>query len=166
MTRGVTAVLRLFGLVLIFGAGRPSGACAQETVQVSIPAGVAFAVTNIASATTGAPAPTPVTFAAGTWPPPNGLQLILSVRADAASFTPPAGGAIPATRVSWTATAGSGTAFNNTLTSAAYRRIYRGPNNGAAGAVNVTWQLAALTGIASLRAGTHVLTMRWRVEVQ
>jgi hypothetical protein len=142
------------------------GRAQVQTVQVTVPAGVSFAVSNIANATPGAPATTTITFTGGTWPPPSGKRFRILVRADAASFTPPSGGAIPANAVSWTAAASTGTPSNGTLSSATDQLVFRSLPNTPSGSVSLTWQLGALTSVAGLRSGTHTLTARWRVELQ
>jgi hypothetical protein len=152
------------GATLLVGAASP--AAAQETVSMTIPAGVSFAVTDASAATPGSPAPTVVAFTGGTWPPPGGRRFVISIRADAASFTPPAGGSIPASYVTWTASAASGTASGGTLSSSAFSQVYRSPTNTPSGSVSVTWELAALTPVSNLRAGNHSLTVRWRLELQ
>jgi hypothetical protein len=157
---------RLAGLLACGLCAFATTSWAQETVQVTVPVGVTFSVTNVAVATPGSPAPSVVSFTGGSWPPPNGTRFVISVRADAANFTPPAGASIPAARVSWTASASAGNASNGTLSSSAYGQVLRGANNAASGSVSVTWQLAAINDISGLKAGNHALTARWRFEVQ
>ena len=161
-TRGGLAL----ALTVAILAGGAEAAEAQHTVKVSAPAGVSFLVSDVTSATTGSPDPTVVTFVDGTWPPPNGRRFRISVQADAANFTPPAGGAIPASHVSWTASSSSGTASHGSLSSTAFTQVLRTGPNTPTGSVSMTWTLEALNAIANLRAGTHVLTVRWRLELQ
>ena len=65
-----------------------------------------------------------------------------------------------------TASTSSGTASGGTLSSSAFTEVYRSPTNTPAGTVNVSWELAALSAVSNLRAGTHTLTVRWRLELQ
>jgi hypothetical protein len=141
----------------------PAPSSAQETVRITVPAGASFSVTNVASTTTGSTST--VTFSAGTWPPPNGKKFVISVKADAASFTPPSGSSIPASSVTWTASASAGTPSNGTLSFSAYGELFRSTANSPSGSVNVSWRLAALNGISGLRSGTHTLTVRWKLEL-
>jgi hypothetical protein len=143
-----------------------TGVEAQESVTMSVPAGVSFDVTDVARATPGSPDPTIVTFANGTWPPPNGRRFRISIQANAHDFTAPGGGAIPASYVSWTASSSSGLASNGTLSASAYTQVFRTGPNTPDGSLRMTWTLQALDTISNLRAGNHALTVRWRLELQ
>jgi hypothetical protein len=153
-----------FGLIVVAGLLVSSArALAQqsETVSISFPLGVTFNVTNISATTTGSPNPTAVQFSS-----PNLLGnhvLRISVRADAADFTPPSGAIkIPASRVSWTTSnASHGIASNGTLSSASYALVFVGQKN-QAGGVDLAWTLAPPP--SGIRAGAHTLTIRWKVE--
>lgn len=166
MTARTLRAGRCVVLAAVTIGGLSTPAVAQQTVQMTVPIGVSFPVTNIAVVTPGTPAPTVVVFANGSWPPPGGRDFVISVRADAGVFTPPSGGAIPAAAVSWSASTAVGQAFSNSLSATAFRSVYQSPKNTPAGSVAVTWQLAALTAVAGLRPGTHTLTVRWRLELQ
>jgi hypothetical protein len=150
MTRLATVVL----LVLL------GSSVLAESVKITLPASVAFAVTNVSVATTGSPNPTPVSFSVLSVTAGHALRI--SVKADA-DFTPPSGTAIPASNVSWTTSAPSnGVGSNGTLSNAAYVQLFQntlGKNNGG---VSVAWTLAAPG--TPLRAGNHLLTLRWKVE--
>ena len=88
----------------------------------------------------------------------------VSGRADAATFAGPGTTRIPATKLSWTAVTSSGAAINGTLSSTAYSQVYAAsPSSPSSGSVDPTWTLGAITA-AGLRAGTHTLTVRWRLE--
>jgi len=158
--------LNVVGLIAAVVLGCATRAAAQETVNMTVPAGVSFSVADVSAATAGSPGPSVVTFSGGTWPPPGGRRFAISVRAEAATFTPPAGGSIPASYVKWTASTSSGTASGGTLSSSAFTEVYRSLTNTPAGLVNVSWELAALSAVSNLRAGTHTLTVRWRLELQ
>jgi len=138
---------------------------AAQTVTVTVPAGVTFNVTDIGSPTRGAPSPTQVTYA-------NAIgfttsqRLNISVQPMAASFSGPAGGQISAAKVSWIASAASGTPSNGTLTFGSYTNVFRSANkvsSSPSGAVTLTWTLGALAG-STLRSGTYTLTVRWKFE--
>jgi hypothetical protein len=131
-----------------------------ETVTVSIPAAVGFAVTNVGVTTAGSPASGTLSFlnlnATGSH------VLRISVKADS-NFVPPGGTAIPASKVSWTTSgATNGTGSNGTLSTSAYGQIYQSSSGKKAGTVNVSWSLAAPG--TPLRAGVHTLVVRWKLE--
>ena len=133
---------------------------APETVTISIPAAVGFAVTNVGVTTAGSPASGAVTFlglsVAG------GHVLRISVKADS-NFVPPSGTAIPASKVSWTTSgATNGTGSNGTLSTSTYGQLFQSSNGKKAGTVNVSWSLAAPG--TPLRAGVHTLVVRWKLE--
>ena len=133
---------------------------AAETVKVTLPASLSFAVTNIGAATAASPNPTTISYtqlAVNT-----GHALRISVKADA-DFTPPSGPAIPASLVSWTTSAPSnGVGTNGTLSAVAYGQVFETTLTKKNGSIDVGWTLAAPgTGV---RAGNHVLTMRWKLE--
>jgi hypothetical protein len=167
MTRVVAAsVLRsavcrslLVALVLIVSR-HPS--FAQETVSVSFPAAVSFSVTNVSATTTGSPNPSVIRFSNQILLPAHALRI--SVKADTADFTPPGGTTkIPASKASWTTSnPNHGIGSNGTLSSASYSIVFVGQKNPQPGGVDLTWTLAPPP--SGIRAGTHTLTVRWKVE--
>lgn len=138
-----------------------ASADAQETVAISVPPGINFEVADISRSTAGTPGSTRVTFSDAVLDP--GKALRVSVQADAAAFTPPSGMSIPAEKVSWTMLgANGGLGSNGTLSSSAYTLVFQSDPNPSSGHIDLAWSLAAPgTGI---RAGTHQLMMRWKVE--
>ena len=138
------------------------GAAADEVVEVVLPSAVDFEVMDVSVATTGSPNPVRVGFQRPELIGGNALRV--SVRADAGSFTAPGGQAIQASGVSWT-TAGSsnGTGWNGTLTDGSYTLLFEGDPNAESGHADFEWTLAA-PGAGGLRAGSHQLTIRWKVE--
>lgn len=135
-------------------------ASSAEDVKITIPAAVGFAVTNVSIATTGSPAAGTVSF---TQLNVTGSHVLrISVKADS-DFVPPSGSAIPASKLSWTtSSASNGTGNNGTLSTSTYNQLFVSAATKKSGSVNVTWSLAAPgTGI---RAGTHLLTVRWKLE--
>ena len=76
---------------------------APETVKITVPASVGFAVTNVGASTNGNPAASTVSFSSLNVSGSRVLQI--SVKADS-DFVPPGGPAIPASKVSWTTSAG------------------------------------------------------------
>lgn len=134
----------------------------RREITITVPAGVSFLVRDVAAPTAGSPgtsqvAFTPLTLRAGD-------RLRISVRAASPTFSGPGGTGIPASAVSWTATAAAGTASGGTLSSTAYSQLYVSAANPSAGSVDVSWLLGSIAA-AGLRAGTHTLTVRWRVEL-
>ena len=133
---------------------------APETVRITLPASVTFAVTNVSANTVGAPNPTSIMFNQASLIAGHGVRI--SVKADS-DFVPPSGTAIPASKVSWTITnAVQGVGSNGVLSTSAYGQVYQGNANKPTGSVNVSWTLAAPG--TSVRAGNHTMTMRWKME--
>jgi hypothetical protein len=147
--------------VILCVTARPALAQAK-TVSVTIPMGVSFLVTNVAATSTGGPSPMRISFSSVAGFKKND-NFNVSVRADAATFAGPGTTRIPATKVSWAAVTSSGAATNGTLSSTAYSQVYASPSSPSSGSVDLTWTLGAITA-AGLRAGTHTLTVRWRLE--
>jgi len=132
-----------------------------ESVNISMPASVLFFVTDVGMSTTGSPNPTTVSFESAQLD--SGKALKISVQADAASFTPPSGMAIPALNVSWTTSgAVGGTGSNGTLNASSYNQVYQSFADPSTGSVNITWTLASPG--SGIRAGDHTLTVRWKLE--
>jgi len=136
-----------------------------QTVRVTVPAGVAFTVSNVSASTAGSPATTPVTYSQ-----PTGFakteRLRVSVRADASAFSGPGTTHPVASKVSWTATASNGTPSNGTLSSTAYTQVYQSAANlksNDSGTINLAWALASILA-PGLRSGVHTLTVRWKFE--
>ena len=139
----------LLGVMFAMG----SRVYAVETVDIILPTNIYFTVTNVTQATSGGT--TTISYNANLI---NKHKLVISLQANTALFTPPAGTAIPVGKVSWT----GGTP--GTLTNTQFRQVYLSGNNPKTGSVNITWQLATLTGLAGLRAGQQTLTATWKVE--
>jgi len=133
---------------------------AADSVRISVPAAVGFAVTNVGASTIGSPSATTVSFlnlsAAGN----NVLRI--SIKADS-NFIPPSGAAIPASKVSWTTSgATNGTGSNGVLSTSAYNQVFLSGNGKKLGGVDLHWTLAAPG--TPLRAGNHSVTVRWKLE--
>jgi hypothetical protein len=133
---------------------------AAETVKITLPAAVTFAVTNVSVSTTGSPNPTTISFSNASLLVTHSLRI--SVEATG-NFVPPSGAAIPASNVTWT-TSGAvhGTGSNGTLSTTAYGQLFQSVVHPNSGSVSVTWTLLAPG--TSIVAGAHVLTMRWKLE--
>lgn len=131
-----------------------------DDVRITLPASIAFAVTNVGVATQGTPGTTTVGFS--NLDVPNGRVLRISIKADG-NFVPPGGTAIPAANVSWTiGSARNGVGSPGTLSTSIYRQLFQSAAGRRNGDVNVSWSLAAPGG--SIRAGVHTLTVRWKLE--
>jgi hypothetical protein len=153
------AVLVLFGAIV--GVTASAGVAAQETVTIGVPSFVSFSVTDLTTNTNGAPSPSAVSFSTPSLT--IGKALRVSVMADAAAFTPPGGPGIPVAKVSWRVLgANGGTGANGTLSSSSYALVFQANAATASGHVDLAWSLAALS--SGIRAGTHQLTIRWKVE--
>lgn len=131
-----------------------------DDVRITLPASIAFAVTNVTVATAGSPGTTSVAFS--NLDVPNGRVLRISVKADG-NFVPPGGAPIPASNVSWTVgSARNGVGSAGTLSTSTYNQLFQSAAGRRNGDVNVSWSLAA-PGVA-IRAGVHRLTVRWKLE--
>jgi hypothetical protein len=134
---------------------------AQETVTIQVPAFVDFAVTDISASTPGGPSAWRISFSNASLT--TGKAVRFSVQADAASFTPPNGPAIPASKVSWSpAGASGGIAWSGALSSNAYTLVFQSDPLPSSGHVDLAWTLGAPG--SGIRAGQHQLTVRWKVE--
>jgi hypothetical protein len=152
---------RTLALAAIAVAATWTTAAAQQVVLISLPVSVGFAVTDVGQPTMGSPDPTTVSFTIVNLAPFHVLRV--GVKADA-DFVPPGGAVIPASRVSWTTTnASQATGSAGTMSTAAFTEVFQtGSGVIGAGSVDVHWTLAAPG--PSIRAGTHVATIRWRLE--
>ena len=158
-TRRLATRIAIFAIVA--WAATDVSAAAQETVAIEVPSGVSFLVTDVNTSTGGAPNPSTIRFSNANLSLGNALRV--SVQADAAAFTPPSGSSIPPSKVSWT-TVGSagGMGWNGTLTSSSYSQVFQSDPARASGHVDLAWTLAAPG--SGIRAGSHQLTIRWKVE--
>ena len=147
--------------IMLFAMLICAGSVHADLVAIALPSSVAFTVTDVTQSTTGSPNPFVINFSGLAIP--NIQKFTISVRANAANFTPPSGAGIPASNVSWT-TSGilNGTGFSGTLSSSAYTVIYQSNLLVTLGHINVTWYLAAPG--AGIRAGNHTLTLTYKLE--
>jgi hypothetical protein len=132
-----------------------------QSVSLDFPAVVNFDVSDVGRASSGSPDPFTLRFSSAMLG--AGSSLRISVKANAANFTPPSGAAIPSANLSWTiqsATGGAGSP--GTLSAASYSVVYLSTANPVSGSVGMRWSLAAPG--AGIRAGLHTLTMTWKVE--
>ncbi len=152
--------LRAAVLIAVLTLRTTPAASFADTVKVTVPTSLAFAVHNVTASTTGSP--NPLTMSFSSLSVLAGHSLRVSLKADA-DFTPPSGAAIPASNLSWTissATNGAGSA--GTLSKTVYTQAYQSTVGKTTGSVGLQWILAAPgTGI---RAGVHTLTLRWKFE--
>jgi hypothetical protein len=138
-----------------------ASAAAQETVNIVVPSAVSFPVTDVTQSTSGGPSPTTISFANANLKP--GKALRVSVQADGAAFTPPSGPGIPTSNVSWTMVgAAGGTGWSGTLGSSSYALVFQSDPARTSGHVDLAWTLAPPG--SGIRAGTHQLTIRWKLE--
>jgi hypothetical protein len=165
-TQSARWILAILLAVLAPAAGAPGGGGGGgggETVDINVPAGVSFLVTDLSLATPSTPLVTTLSFSNATLS--GNHRLVISVKADATTFSLPAGGgtAIPVSAVSWTtsgATGGVGSA--GTLNAATYTRVFLSDQAAVNGSVDIAWNLAVLP--AGVRPGVHGLTLRWFID--
>jgi hypothetical protein len=131
-----------------------------ETTGVSLPPSLTFFVSDVAMSTVAAESATRISFSNAILLPLRVLRV--SVRADAPSFSPPAGAPIDASAVTWTTTnAQNGTGVNGTLSSSSDAIVFQSQMGALSGRVDLNWSLAPVT---SVRAGAHSLVLRWKIE--
>lgn len=135
----------------------------SEQARVLVPSGISFNVTNV-GVTTAASAATvtidQIVLASAT------KQLRVSVRADAASFTPPVSGEstwaaadVSWAAATWTAASGAG----GTLSASTFNAVATcDPSATACSTSALVFSLAAKPLVQ--RSGTHTLVVRWKVE--
>jgi hypothetical protein len=135
----------------------------SEQCDITVPAGVTFNVTDIASSTPASAATVTITnivLATAT------KQLKVSIQASAASFTPSVGGAVTwdAANVSWNAaTWANGTGVVGTLSSGGYNEVATAAADAATtSTANLVFTLAAKPTVK--RSGNHTLVVTWQVE--
>jgi hypothetical protein len=147
-----------FLLVLLAGT-RPASA---QALEITIPGGVGFLVSDVSASSPGSPSPFQVAFTNSNVRASD--TVVVSVKAEAPNFTGPGTAMIPASKVSWTVGAVSGGAgAPGTLSSAAYSLVYISQRNPKSASFDMAWTLAPIAA-PGLRAGTHSLTVRWRIE--
>lgn len=135
----------------------------SEQARVAVPSGISFNVTNVGASTTASAATVTIdqiVLASAT------RQLRLSLRADAASFTPPGAGDTTwaASDVSWNAalwTAAAG--VSGTLSSATFNTVAT-CDAGATGCSTTALVFSLASKPAVQRSGTHTLVVTWKVE--
>jgi len=147
-------------LCLVLISALTSSALAQETVTITVPTSVTFYVFDVGSST-AADESTPISFSDASLT--AGRSLRISVKAEAADFTPPGGDGIPASNVSWTTSgAVGGSGSNGQLSSDSYTQVFQSAPSPLAGGVDLSWTLSAPG--ADIHAGNHTLVIRWKIE--
>jgi hypothetical protein len=138
-------------------------ASVSEQATVTVPANVLFNVTNIGAATNATAASVTISnivLANAT------KRIKISLQADAASFTPPVGGAATWAPgdVTWNAaTWTNATGASGQLSSGAYTEVSTCAADAASCSTNdLTFTLGANSSVK--RSGNHTLTVRWKVE--
>jgi hypothetical protein len=138
-------------------------AVVSEQATVTVPSGVTFNVTNVGQSTDATAASVTVAnivLATAT------KQVRVSIQGNAASFTPPVGGAttwavgdVTWNAATWTnATGASGTLSNSSYTAVATCTA----DAASCSTTGLVFTLAANGSVK--RAGNHVLTVTWRFE--
>ncbi len=135
----------------------------SEQARVTVPANITFNVTDVNSSTAASAASVSVdsiVLASDT------KQLRVSIRAAAASFTPPVAGATTwvASNVTWAAPSWSnGTGASGTLTDVAFIEVATcDADVTSCGTGNLIFTLAAKGSVK--RSGNHTLNMTWKFE--
>ena len=135
----------------------------SEQATVTVPAGVTFNVTDVTSATPAAAASVDITnivLAAAT------KELKVSLKADAANFTPPVALATTwaASDVSWNAPAWTNATGNaSALSSGAFNEVATS-DAGVASASTAALVFTLAANGAVQRSGSHTLSVTWKFE--
>jgi len=138
-----------------------SALAAAEEARVTVPAGITFFVTDVASTTSASSNPVVVSFQEAVID--SGKVLRVSVRAVASNFTPPSGNQMAASRAHWTiASATSGSGFAGAVDGTNWVPVYQSVVQPTSGSVQLQFQLNAPG--ASIRAGEHTLELQWLFE--
>lgn len=133
---------------------------ALGTVQILVPPVVSFQVLNVSASTVAGTNPSTISFSNAVLVP--GQVLRISVKADS-DLVPPSGTAIPASNISWsTSSVVNGVGTNGVLSRTVYTQVFQGQALTTSGSVNLNWSLAAPG--TPLRAGSHQVVLRWRLE--
>jgi hypothetical protein len=135
----------------------------SEQARVTVPSGVTFNVTNVSASTAASAASVTadsIVLATAT------KQLKVSLQGNAASFTPPVGGATTwsASDVTWNAaTWTNATGSAGTLSSAAYNTVATCDADAAScSTTGLTFTLGAKSTVK--RSGNHTLVVTWKFE--
>jgi len=138
-------------------------ASVSEQARVTVPAGVTFNVTNITASTAASAASVTVdniVLATAT------KQLQVSLQANAASFTPPVGGATTwsASDVTWNAaTWTNATGASGTMSNSAYNTVATCTADAATcSTTGLLFTLGAKSTVK--RSGNHTLVVTWKFE--
>lgn len=135
----------------------------NEQARVAVPSGITFTVSNIGTSTAASAASVTVdqiVTSSAT------KQLKISLQANAASFTPPVGGAttwsagdVTWNAASWTNATGAG----GTLSNSAYTTVATcTADTTACSTTGLVFTLGAKTTVQ--RSGTHTLVVTWKFE--
>ena len=134
----------------------------SEQATVTVPATVTFNVTNVGASTNSASQSVTTSSVVLV----DGNSLKISMQANAASFTAPAGGGTTwaAGDVTWNAAtwSNSGVGATGTLSNSAFNEIATCAANSACSTANLVFALAAKSTVA--RAGNHTLVVTWKFE--
>lgn len=135
----------------------------NEQARVTVPAGVTFNVTDVASSTAASAASVTVSnvvLATAT------KQVKISIQAGAASFTPPVGGATTwsAGDVTWNAAAWtSATGASGTLSNSSYSEVATcDADTASCSTTGLVFSLGAKPTVK--RSGNHTLSVTWKFE--
>lgn len=134
-----------------------------DQARVTVPTGVSFSVSDITAATVASPASVTISnIVLAT----ASKQFRMSLQAEAASFTPPVGGAASwaASDVTWAAASWTNAAgVAGTLSNSAYNAVATCTADVASCSTSgLTFTLGANTGVK--RSGNHTLVVRWKLE--
>ena len=138
-------------------------ATVSEQADVTVPATVTFLVNDVTTTTdgTGEVSATSIVLT-------NGNALKISLKGDAAGFTPPAVGGTTwdVGNVSWAAgTWINGTGDAGTLNNLTYTAVASTSANAVSTSSTVTFTLAAKAAAnPAIKAGNHTLTATWKFE--
>jgi hypothetical protein len=132
----------------------------RATVRVDVPAALLFQISDATPGQVATASSFRVTFSQASLP--AGQALRISVKAEG-PLVLPGGVAVPIANISWTASqAINGVGVNGVLSAATYTAVYESRADARTGRVDLAWSLLVPSGIT--RAGTAVVTLRWKFE--
>jgi hypothetical protein len=131
-----------------------------ETARVTVPPLVVFEVTDLTSPTQAFTGTTTVSFDQALLA--VGRVLRISVKADG-DLIPQDGDSLPISSISWnTSGVVNGIGVNGVLSKASYTQVFQSNATTVSGQVDLAWTLSPPS--PAVRAGTHQVTLRWRIE--
>ena len=151
----------LIGFLTVFGLCQVAARVhSDETVNITIPSFLAFAVNDVSVDTTSSD-PFTVTFDSAALS--SGHSLKISVESDTTNFSSVGGDALPASLVKWSIDSASGGTGSPGTLSTTFQPVFQSDATPTSGSAALTWKMSA-PGASGVKAGDHNLTLTWKIE--